>query len=220
MKNKKFCLIFDFDGVIADTDLGRFKVLKEILKDYDIELSNSLSKKDLIGLSTKAFLTKYSPKLSPHKINEIVKKRHQVFFSNLSKYCIPYEKMIESIKYFNSIFDLAIVTTNDTANVKTLMEYLGILDYFRWIIGRDKTENHSLEKTYKTIPNLLEKDVSECIVIEDSDIGVNAARKEGFYCIRFDPENRFQNGTENDKVTSYNELKQLIDKNWIRKLKV
>lgn len=212
MENKISCLIFDFDGVIADTDLGRFKLLKEILKDYDSELSDSLSKNDLIGLSTKGFLTKYSPKLSLIEIEEIITKRHKLFFSNLSKYCIPFENMAESIKYFNSKFDLAIVTTNDVANVKVLLEQLEILNYFKWIIGREKTENNALEKTYHAISKLLKKEVSECIVIEDSDFGINAARREGFYCIRFDPDNLFLKGNENRKVNSYKELKEEIDK--------
>lgn len=216
MGNKISCIIFDFDGVIADTDLGRFKVLKEILKDYNSELSNSIFKKDLIGLSTKGFLTKYSSELSLTEINEIVTKRHKLFFSNLSRYCIPFENMTESIKYFNSKFDLAIVTTNDVVNVKILLEHLEILNYFSWIIGREKTENKDLEKTYNKIHKLLKKEVSECVVIEDSDFGVNAAKKEGFYCIRFDPNNLFQKGNENEKVMNYNELKQLIDKNTTR----
>jgi len=212
MVNKISCLIFDFDGVIADTDLGRFNVLKEILKDYDSEWSNSLAKKDLVGLSTKGFLTKNSPKLSLNEIDEIVSKRHKLFFSNLSSYCIPFENMTESIKYFNSKFDLAIVTTNDVANIKILLEHLEILDYFNWIIGKEKAEDKDLEKTYNAIPKLLKKEVSECIVIEDSDFGVNAARKDGFYCIRFDPDNLFPKGNENKKVNSYRELKKLIDK--------
>ncbi len=55
MQSNIGCIIFDFDGVIADTDLGRYKVLKQILLDYDTELANSFNKKDLIGLSTKSF---------------------------------------------------------------------------------------------------------------------------------------------------------------------
>ena len=212
MENKITCLIFDFDGVIADTDLGRFKLLKRILKDYDTELSNSFSKKDLIGLSTKGFLKKYSTKLSLSEINEIITKRHEIFFANLSDYCIAFKNMAESIKYFNTKFELAIVTTNDITNVKILLEHLEVRNYFKWIIGREKTENKNLEKTYELIPDLLKKEISECIVVEDSDFGVLAAKKEGFYCVRFDPDNLHSNENENEKVASYDELKRLVDK--------
>jgi beta-phosphoglucomutase-like phosphatase (HAD superfamily) len=49
------------------------------------------------------------------------------------------------------------------------------------------------------------------VVIEDSDLGVNAAKKEGFFCIRFDPNNSFNEGREDLKVSSYNELRLEIN---------
>ncbi len=213
MQNEITCLIFDFDGVIANTDLGRFKALQKILPEYDIKLSKSLSEKNFIGLSTKGFLTKKSKGLSEKQIDEIVKKRHELFFSNLSSYCIPYDNMKKTIEQFHSKFDLAIVTTNSTKNVTILLKHLGILNLFKWVIGREKSENDKLLKTYSLIPQLINKKVAECIVIEDSDFGINAARKEGFYCIRFDPENAFKKKNENVKVRSYRQLKDIIIKN-------
>lgn len=216
MQNKKTCLIFDFDGVIADTDLGRYKALRKILETYDKSLSQRMSKKDFIGLSTKGYLKKYSQTLTNSQINEIVSKRHDLFFSNLSEYCIPYKNMVESIRYFNSIYELAIVTTNSTPNVTLLLKHLGIFNLFKWVIGREISENEKLVKTYVQIPEILNKQVSECIVIEDSDFGVNAAKKEGFLCIRFDPEGIFSKGLEDLKVKSYDELKEIINRKYAR----
>lgn len=212
MRNNITCLLFDFDGVIADTDLGRYKTLKQILLNYNIEISKSFSKKDLIGLSTKGFLTRNFQFLSKQQIEEIVEKRHRLFFSNLSKYCIPYKGMKESIEYLSSIYDLAVVTTNSTENVKVLLKHLGIIDYFKWIIGRELCENENLIKTYKPIPKIIDKKISECIVIEDSNYGVNAAKKEGFFSIRFDPENIFEKGNENVRVKNYADLIEVIKK--------
>lgn len=216
MQNEISCLIFDFDGVIANTDLARYKLLKELLKEYDLELSKSFTQKDIIGLSTKGFLKKHSTILNQLEIDKIICKRHNLFFSNLSKYCIPFKNMKESIVYFNSNFSLAIATTNDTDNVKTQLEHLGVKKYFKWILGRDITENKDIEKTYELIPSVIKKETSECIVIEDSNFGVNAAVKEGYYCIRFDSNNFFPKGLENDRVRSYKELKAKIDKNTTR----
>jgi len=213
MQNKITCLIFDFDGVIADTDLGRYKALKKILLNYDSDLANSISKKDIIGLSTKGFLTQNSKKLGINQIDEIVRERHKLFFSNLSTYCLPYKDMKETIVYLSSKFDLAIVTTNTTENVNIALEHLEILPLFKWIIGREKSENEYFIKTYEKVPSIIDKRVEECIVIEDSNIGINAATREGYFCIRFDPENIFEKGDANLKVSSYKELKEIIMKN-------
>jgi beta-phosphoglucomutase-like phosphatase (HAD superfamily) len=209
-KKNNTCLIFDYDGVIANTDLGRFNLLKSILLSYNIRLPDHFTPMDLIGLSTKAFLVKNFPNLTYQEIDKIVARRHELFFLNLSEYCIPYEKMKKAIKYFSSKFDLALVTTNSVENVKAQLKYLEIIDYFKWIIGREKSESKGLIKTYALIPDILKKEISECIVIEDSDF--NAARKEGFFCIRFDPQNLFIKGNENERVNSYPELIDIIDK--------
>lgn len=214
--NNISCIIFDFDGVIANTDLGRYKILKRIFSDFDESIYIPFTHKDLIGLSTKGFLNKISKKLTDNQIENIIKKRHEIFFSNLSEFCIPYDNMVDTIKELYTKFDLAITTTNDVDNVKVQLNYLGILNCFKWVIGRDFTENSNLEKTYHKIPHILQRKVSECIVVEDSDFGVNAAIKEGFYCIRFDPDNLFSKGLENEKVFNYNELREMINKNTTR----
>jgi phosphoglycolate phosphatase-like HAD superfamily hydrolase len=206
MRNKITTLIFDFDGVIANTDLGRYNLLKKILCEFDVELSNSIKRKDLIGLSTKAFLVKFSKKLNQYEIDKIIKKRHDLFFSNLDKYCIPYDHVKDSILHLHSKYDLAIVTTNSIENVIVQLKHLGIYKLFKWIVGRELCETKELKKTYSEIPNALNKKVYECIVIEDSDFGVNAAKKEGYFCFRFDPENTFGKGSEDDRIESYVEL--------------
>lgn len=210
MLSKITCLIFDFDGVLADTDSGRFLTLKNILKNYDIKLAHSFSKTDLIGLSTKAFLVKYAKNLTQKQIKEIEYKRHELFFSNLSTYCLPYEKMKESIKFLSSKYDLAIVTTNSAENVKIMLEHLKIINSFKWIIGRENSEDKDFVKTYDLVPKLLGKAISECIVIEDSNYGVFAAKRKGFICIRFDPENIFEKGCVDYEVRSYNELIEVL----------
>lgn len=216
MDKRITCLIFDFDGVIANTDLGRYKILKQLLDKYDSQLAATFNQKDLLGLSTKGFLIKHSKNLSNGKIEKIIQKRHEMFFSNLAEFCIPYDDMIETIKYFSLKYDLAIATTNEKNNVKTQLDFLEISDCFKWIMGRDVTENEKFEKNYHRVSQIIGRDTDECVVIEDSDFGVNAAIKEGFYCIRFDPDDLFMKGLENDKAYNYKELKAKIEKNTTR----
>ena len=45
-------LIFDFDGVISDTDELRFKLLTSILSEYNIDLSSTNNPKELAGITT------------------------------------------------------------------------------------------------------------------------------------------------------------------------
>ena len=206
------CLIFDFDGVIADTDLGRFYILKDLLKEYGIDLSERHSMKDLIGLSTDAFLKKNFDELSPGQIEDIVQKKHHLHFTSLEQYVLPFPGIHETLRYLYSRFELVMVSANPYNNLMLLLNHLGITEYFKWIFGREVCENHNLEKTYAPIASKIQKEVAECIVIEDSEYGVNAARKAGYYCIRFDPYDRFNRGLENEKAKNHFELKKKIEK--------
>ena len=212
MKKNITCLIFDFDGVIADTDLGRFYILSDLLKEYGIDLSEHHSMKDLIGLSTDAFLKKNFNNLSLGQIEEIVQKKHHLHFTSLEQYVLPFSDIHGTLKDLYSNFDLVMVSANPYKNLKILLNHLGITNYFKWIFGREVCENDNLEKTYAPIASKIQKEVSECIVIEDSEYGVNAARKAGYYCIRFDPHDRFDPGLENDKAKNHPELKKKIEK--------
>lgn len=212
MPNSISTLLFDFDGVIADTDTARFKILKKILPNYDHTLAKSFTRNELIGLSTKKFLLDKSNSLPEAQIDSIIRMRHMIYFSNLEEYCIPFPKMKETIRYFNSVFELAIVTTGGTENVKIQLQHLNIIDCFKWVIGREISEDGKFRKTYTPIPAIINKKLAECIVIEDSNVGVHAARKAGFYCIRFDPDRLYKNGKENEKVMDYPELKKRINR--------
>ena len=211
MQKNITCLIFDFDGVIADTDLARYYILKDIFKEYEIDFSGQFSMKDLIGLSTESFLKKNFVRLSQEKVDNIVNEKHRLHFNHLDKYVIPFPHAKETLRYFYHRFDLAMVSANPQKNLGTLLNHLEITHYFKWILGREVCENKNLEKSYLPVASKIQRDVSECIVIEDSEYGVNAARKAGYYCIRFDPYNRFASGLENDRVKTHPDLIKKIE---------
>ena len=209
--NNISCLIFDFDGVIADTNWARFQILKKILIDYDIFLETK-DLQNLIGCSTKSFLKTNFSKLSEKDLNEIINKRHREYLSNLNKYCIPFKDMSKIIQQLYKKYDLAIVTTNTYKNIKIQLQHLKIYNYFKWIIGREYSEDDFQMKTYKKIPTIIRKKVKECIVIEDSEVGITSAKKTGYYCIKFNPYKKKDTNDEkyDDMAFDYIELKNKI----------
>ncbi|MFW5804451.1 MAG: HAD family hydrolase [bacterium] len=208
---RKECLIFDFDGVIANTDQSRFKNLSEILQRYNIHLPPDYFNK-LVGLTTVAFLKKYFPFLPEEQVKNISKERQENYYSNLAKYCIPFEGMKNTIDELSNHFKIVMVTSNAREKVITQLKHLNVYQYFDWIIGREDTENNKLEKSYLKVPSIIDKDPEKCIVIEDSEIGVQAAKEADFYCIKFVPlsTNDSNHTAHNDIARNYPELKKKI----------
>ena len=210
MRNNITSLIFDFDGVIADTDYARFTILKSILKKKGLNFHYDISA--ISGLSTKSFLQYYYPNLSRKEIERIIQERHSVYLSNLKEYCIPFVGMKEAILHLSKCFDLYIVTTNSKEVLEKQLDFLGINGLFKKKIGRESTENIDLKKTYVNIQDILKKRIDECIVIEDSVFGIEAAKNEGFFCIKFNPHNTELKGNEDVEINSYKELENFLMK--------
>ncbi len=202
-------IIFDFDGVIANTDEGRYKLLNDILPDYGLALEESDYTK-MIGLSTKSFLKQNYTELTETEINSIVSKRHELFFNNLDKYCIPFKGTIEIIQKLSKDFQLIIATTNASDNVKKQLKFLNVDHFFKYIFGREVMENGSLLKDYSSLAVNSNFNIKESIVIEDSETGILAAKKSGYFCIEFNPINKDKNEQADYRVKDYQELYNLI----------
>jgi beta-phosphoglucomutase-like phosphatase (HAD superfamily) len=204
-------LIFDLDGVIADTDTGRFILLKDILSEYgiDIEMKNNVH--DLSGISTLKFLKQFYPEISSFH-DAIVSKRHQQYLADLQKYCIPFPDSLDVIRNLSSRYTLYIATTNDPAIAEKLLVHLRVRQYFKEIFGRNITEYQTDNiKSYKTTLSLLNISSSDCMVIEDSRIGIEAAKKEHIFCIGFNPgEDPSLNEIADVSVKNYAELERLL----------
>ena len=204
-------IIFDLDGVLADTDTGRFSVLGEILMDYGIDFHNEQVVENLAGISTLKFLQVHYPKLAEFHA-EIVAERQKRFLSNLNKYCIPFPGSQEVVRNLSSYYSLYVATTNETAIAVKLLKHLGIHQYFKDVFGRNITEvqTDSL-KNYKA--TLLELNISarDCIVIEDSIVGIRAAKKEDIFCIAFNPGgDKMVDELADASVKNFLELRRLL----------
>ena len=218
MKNNISSLIFDFDGVIADTDYARFNILKSILKKKGLNFNFNITA--LKGLSTKSFLQKNYPVISKNEIDNIIQERHFKYLSNLKKYCIPFEGMKNTLLHLFEYFDLYIVTTNSLEILEIQLEFLKINELFKRKIGRESAENMNLKKTYENIQNIIKKTIKECIVIEDSLIGIEAAKNEGYFCIKFNPYKEQLQGKEDFEVNNYKELEKFLMKYTTRQQKI
>tara|TARA_B100000575_G_scaffold293761_1_gene306238 strand:+ start:6847 stop:8226 length:1380 start_codon:yes stop_codon:yes gene_type:complete len=180
-------IIFDLDGVLVNTKDLHFKALNNSIsifdKNYIISYEDHLSIYD--GLSTKEKLDKLA-KLGLN--NELVEKIH------IQKQIIT-KKMIESEIIFNSdIFDLfsklyddgykLTIATNsirDTLNI--IIDNLKIADFLSLSMSNEDVilpKPHS-EIYLKTFLKL-GLNPKECLIIEDSKLGREAAYNSGAYC--------------------------------------
>ena len=181
-------ILFDFDGVIGDTESGRYDAYCDIFGEYGYDLRSRCRMNDLIGFTGDGFMGKYFPEIPADTVAEMVRKRQRHYMDNLDIFCRPFPGAQQTVKDLKQKgYYTALTTANATAVAKQLLETVGLTEYFDAVCGREICEDFTKKvKEYSRVPEHIGKTAGECVVIEDSPVGVAGAKRGGFYCIAFD----------------------------------
>ncbi len=206
-------ILFDFDGVIADTESGRYEAYCDIFEEYGYDLRNRCNVPDLVGFTGDGFMSKFFPEIPRDVVKEMVHRRQSHYMEHLDRFCKPYNGMLQTIADLKQKgYYLALTTANSTETAKILLKVVGALEYFDAICGREICENPVTKvKDYSRVPGQIGKKIEECVVIEDSPVGVAGAKRSGFYCIAFE---HFKDAVITEQadaiVHDYNDLRKLF----------
>jgi beta-phosphoglucomutase len=209
-------IILDFDGVIADTESGRFELLSNLLIDYEIDLKKTFKTSDISGKSTDSFLKIYFSQLSNGDLREIVKKRRKLFLDNLDLYLKEIPGAVQTINDLHkSDYNTILATANDCEIGELLLSHLKIEKLFTHKFYKDSIQNQeSLEKDYSLV--ILNSGISpsESLVIEDSSVPLETAKKAGIFCIGFSGySSQNLSNIADVTISSFGEFRQLIGLN-------
>ena len=172
-------VIFDFDGVIADTEPIKFKRFKKILEKYKYNLDEKDFPK-FIGKRTAYFLKEKYPSITQETIDAIRAER------NNTERTLP-----EEIKLIPGIIELlgflkehkykvGICSGSEMKFIKNVLEFNNIIQYCDLILSKENDfPSKPNPKCYHTILKRLDLRPSKTIVIEDSKAGIEAGKRAG-----------------------------------------
>ncbi len=175
MKNIEHA-VFDFDGVIVDSERKKFADLQEILKKYAYVLSDSKFKQ-FIGKKRGRFLQEIGISNS----NELMKEVHEKDRDYKDIQLI--DGLLEFLEFLQKRDIMMHIATGSSKEfVLSLLEKHNISQYFSKIItGDDVQESKPNPKIYLVMKKELQSE--NIVVIEDSPAGVTAAKKADLFTI-------------------------------------
>lgn len=182
----KDAVIFDFDGVIVDSEPIRYETYKQLFAN---EYSVTLDDKDPIIVGRKPeenlayFLKKYNLE---GDVTDLMNKREQLLKKVFSKKEIikPIHGLFDLLKYLKSCkIKLAIASCSSKEYVDIILTALDLVDVFDVIItGEMISKGKPNPEVYAKAAAKLNKG-DNCVVIEDSPHGIVAAKAAGIKVI-------------------------------------
>ncbi len=189
-------IIFDCDGVIVDSEPHHMKALQMVLAEEGISLSKEEYYQRYLAMDDKGC---FETALADHRRpinNAILKKliiRKMALYRTLSQQELYlYPGVVEFVNKAKGNYRLAIASGAFRGEIKFALDKGGMRAAFPVIVSAQDVKNGkphpeaflaALEKLNALPPLISPILPSECVVIEDSLHGVEAARGAGMRCL-------------------------------------
>ncbi len=208
-------VIFDMDGVISDSEPCHVEAEKFLFKDYGLELSTEY---------LQTFMGKYVTDLlggiiADHHLNVDVNALLPIHQKNLVQsywdHALPIDgalPLIENLVHSN--ISLGLASSSAHLLIDVVLEKFQLRSFFKAVVsGEDVTKTKPNPDIFIETAKRLDVKPEDCLVIEDSNAGVRAAKSAGMYCIGYRSENS-GNQDLSTADTIVDDLK-LIDTKWL-----
>ncbi len=224
-------IIFDFDGVIADTEPLHFAGFQQILGEQGIGLTEPEYYARYLGYDDKGC---FAAALSSHDrptprtlIDELVTRKSQVYLESIQRHLVIFPGVREFVRDAAGRYPLAIASGALRHEIELILECAGIRKEFQHItssedVTKGKPDPQGFLHALAALNRRRSGDAivpAECLVIEDSIPGIRGARAAGMKVLAVANTHTVQDLHEADAITHSLEqvrLPELRDRLWGR----
>ncbi|MHC4171911.1 MAG: HAD family hydrolase [Planctomycetota bacterium] len=195
-------VIFDFDGVITDSEILHLRSFNRVLAQYGIEITTKAYYKDYLGLTDfecfKLVADERQLGLDDQQIANLMKQKTKIF----EQLAETEGRIIEGVHDFLKMLEqnnipMAICSGAVQAEIELILEQARLRHFFAAIVSADQIKkgkphpegflltlqrlNRIVSPAQAGIQNPILRE--QCIVIEDSRWGLEAAKAAGMHTI-------------------------------------
>jgi HAD superfamily hydrolase (TIGR01509 family) len=183
-------VIFDLDGTLADTEPLHFAAFAEVLAAEGIELARDEYFSRLIGYNDhdcfQAVLAENGAPAGEDKIRDLIERKARVYQHMIGNRDVLYPGAADFVRRCAERFPLMVVTGTLRAEAEMILGRAGLRELFLDVIAAEDVEHGKPEPdgfilALGRLGFLLRERPpiapSECLVVEDTHAGVEAARR-------------------------------------------
>ncbi len=185
-------IVFDFDGVLADTEPLHFRMFRDVLAEEGLTLTQADYSTRYVGLTDAAcfhaVLEAQGERPTYGRLNSLVEKKTRRMQAALLHEPVLLPGIAEFVRAAGASYRLAIASGALLEEIELTLERAGFRDAFEHITAAEDVPNgkpapdpylhavRSLSRLGLLLPG-------ECLAIEDTPHGVAAARAAGLRCL-------------------------------------
>lgn len=175
--------IFDMDGTIADSESIAQKVTIDFFKDRGITI-NKIEQKDVFGLNWKDLVREILERNGMEYNQNLKNTLKERYVRNMKKHVEAIPGVYDLLDFLKSKVKLALATNSRMREVDIICSRLDFEKFFELKLARDHVKNAKPDpEIYLKAAGTLGAEPDECIVFEDSVVGIKAAKSAGMNCI-------------------------------------
>jgi beta-phosphoglucomutase len=190
-------IIFDFDGVIADTEPLHFRAFERVLARTPWQISEEEYFSRYLGLTDKVMLERLTvDRATPFaagKLSALLQRKYDTYLAMIADGIEPTPGLREFLATIPPQIPLAICSGARRKEIELLLRHIGISGRFVTIVSSEDVPTSkpdpdgyllTLGRLQSVLPNLSARSV---LAIEDSALGLRAAHDAGLRTMAIKP---------------------------------
>lgn len=177
-------VIFDLDGVLVDSEPLHVKAWKALFEREGIRASEEEFAMG-VGMADTEWISLILAARGRHDDPQRWRSaKNEVFREILAREVRPFPGALDLIERLRGEFRLGVASNSVRETVETALRVLGVRERFEAIVGAEDLANYKPHpEAYLKAAGALGVAPPRCTVVEDSTLGVQAAKAAGMRCV-------------------------------------
>lgn len=181
-------LVFDFDGVLADSEPLHLLAYQEVLSSYGLTLTREEYYARYLGYDDVGMFTKLAEAhdwpMDARQLEALVAEKGRVFDEVIESADVLYPGAAACIARMAAAFPLGIASGALRHEIEAILRRGGLERHFRFIVASgDTPQSKPAPDPYRRASELHGVPSAACLAIEDSVWGIESAKSAGLSCV-------------------------------------
>lgn len=184
-RSKTKAVIWDMDGVIADTAPYHLKAWQQVFQKRGVNFTENDFRRNFGQRNDTIIKNVLGESVSLSEIDAIAGEKEKNFRQSVRQHIIPLPGAVELMKSLKEYgFSMALASSAPIENIRLIFGGLDINDCFQAIVfGREVKEGKPSPQGFLLAAEKLGVAPQNCIVVEDAVAGITAAKRAGMRCL-------------------------------------